>query len=143
MFQIVESADHGDGGPLPEFVHHLVVEGTVHDPVDEAAEDSGGVLHGLAVSHLHLGDVQIECVSSEFGYGDIEGGPGPGAGLLEYHGEGLPCEGCPVVSAFCLELYGQVDEVRPLVLHVQDGNKILLSHDTIMSVMIKYLTMNG
>ena len=120
VLEVVETADDGDGCPLSELVHHLVVEGTVHDTVGEAAEDPGGVLDGLAVAHLHLGDVQVEGVSAELGDGDVEGGPGPGAGFLEHHGKGLSLEGVPVVAAFLLELDRKIDECGPLVLHVHN-----------------------
>ena len=119
MFQVVQSADDRDGGPLPELVHHLVVEGPVHDAVDEAAHDPGGVLDRLAVdTHLHLGLVDVQSVSPELGDGHVEGDPGAGAGLLEDHGEGLSLEGVAVMAALGLQFDGEVDECRPLVLHV-------------------------
>ena len=129
VLQVVEPADDGDGRILPELVHHLVVERTVHDAVDEAAHDTGRVLDGLAVDpHLHLGLVDVERMASELRDGDVERDPRTGAGLLEDHREGLALEGVAVVTALSLELDGEVDHLWPLVLHVRNRNQVSLCH---------------
>ena len=89
--------------------------------MDETAHHPGGVLDSLAVdTHLHLGLVYVESVSSELRDGDVEGDPRAGAGLLEDHGQRLSLEGVAVVSALGLELDGEIHKLRPLVLHVRN-----------------------
>ena len=128
VLQVIETADDRDLRVLRKGQHDLVVEGAVHDPVDKSAHDVGGVLHGLAVSELHLARVQIKRVSSELGDTDVEGDPGAGAGLLEDHGQRLSLEGIAVVAALGLQLDGEVDELGHVVLHIEDGNDVSFNH---------------
>ena len=97
--------------------------------MDETAHHPGGVLDSLAVdAHLHLGLVDVERVAAELGDGHVERDPGAGAGLLEDHSEGLALEWIAVVSALGLELDSKVDKIRPLGLHVRNGDEISLCH---------------
>ena len=137
VLEVVEAADDGNRGVLAELIHHLVIERTVHDAVDEPAHDTGGVLDGLAVdAHLHLGFVDVERVSAEFGDRDIERDPGAGAGLLEDHRERLAFEGVAVMSAFCFQFDCEVDKGGPLVLHIGNGDQISLRHGPCMEAKV-------
>ena len=144
VLEVVEAADDRDLCVLGQCQHDLVVECAVHDPVDEPAHDVRGVLHGLAVSELHLAGIEVQRVSAELGDTDVERDPGPGAGLLENHGQRLPLEGVAVVAAFLLELDRKVDQLGHIVLHVEDRNDVSLYHaGYLKTLLIKHLLKIG
>src|SRR3954451_9474823 len=66
-----------------------MLEGTDHDAVDIAGEDTSSVAQGLAAAELHFLAGQRDGLSAELTHGDVEGYPRARRGLVEDHRERL------------------------------------------------------
>ncbi len=121
MLQVVQSAYHGHRRGVPYAIHDLVVVSAVHHPVDQPAEHTGRVLDRFVVAaHVCGGHLDVQRVASQLAHGHVEGYPGPGAGLLEYHRQGFALQRITVMPALLLKPYCQIHDLRHIVLHVQN-----------------------
>ena len=111
--QTVPHRHAGQGGELLDL--GLLVT-AVLDAVEHAAQDPGGVRHGLLVTHLGARGVQVGDVGALVVGTDLEGAAGARRGLLEDEGDVPAFQVTNLLSGLLgrLELGGQLDERHPL-----------------------------
>ena len=106
-----EPVDDRDGRLRRELDDHLVRPRPGHDPVDEALEVVGDVVHALpAAEHDALG--QVDRVAAELGHARLERHARAQARPLEQHREGAPLERRVGVAPLPRELVLELGRAR-------------------------------
>ena len=117
MELVGQAVPDGDAGVLCELLDLGLLEATVLDAVEHAAEDAGGVGDGLLVAHLGAAGVKVGAAHAEVIRANLEGAAGTSGGLLEEKGDVLALE-VAVGNAgalHVLEVGGEVQEVVDLL----------------------------
>ena len=93
MVDVALHIEHGYAAGLRDIadigVAHSPVDVADSDPVVVAPEDLPDLFGGVAVRYLGRAALDELGVASELGHARLEGGPRPGAGEKEQHGQDL------------------------------------------------------
>ncbi len=92
MEAIGERVDDGNRGARRQLLEPTVLEGSHHDGVGHAGDDSRGVLHGLATPQVGVPGGEKDGVAAELGHAGLEGDARAGGRLLEHHGQHPSCK---------------------------------------------------
>ena len=117
MELVGEAVPHGDAGVVSELLDLLLLEATVLDAVEHAAEDASGVGDGLLVAHLGAGGIKVGDAHAEVVGADLEGATRARGGLLEEKGDVLALEVTvrDAGALHVLEVDGEVEQVVDLL----------------------------
>ena len=115
MIQVGEAVPYGNAGVLGEQLNGLLLEAAELDAVVEAAENLRGILEGLLLAHLAVGEEGHVCALVEGG--NFECAAGAGGGLLEKKNDVLAFEQVALDAGALLGLQigGKVEEVADLI----------------------------